>query len=266
MSLDLLQAFYRERRLIIFIGAGVSLSIQPPNAHGTFPSWEGLVNKAADMLTFSDPDLLRARGTDLQILEYYRLRNGGDVSPLTAWLIRTMDVDEATLHTAPIYAELAAMEHVSLIYTTNYDDFIERALRTHGKSVTVIAKETDADYSQRADFEVVKFHGDWNNPSRMVITDSDYYARLDFRDVMDRRFSGDLLNRAVLFLGYSFRDPNIAYLFSSLKDRRLPSFITVADPADFEYRLFRARNIEVEGITRFHEAEGIAQLLRSIRE
>jgi hypothetical protein len=40
--------------------------------HG--PSWRELVDKAAELIGADDPELLRMRGSDLQILEYLRIK------------------------------------------------------------------------------------------------------------------------------------------------------------------------------------------------
>ena len=102
--------------------------------------------------------------------------------------------------------------------------------------------------------DVVKFHGDWNHPDRMVLSESHYEERLGLNTPIDYRFRADILGRAALFLGYSFRDPNVAYLFRRMNDElnALPTslagrraYIVVANPSHFELRLFAARNIEV---------------------
>ena len=122
--------------------------------------------------------------------------------------------------------------------------------------------------------EIIKFHGDWNHPDRMVLTESDYERRMAFSEPMDLRLWSDLLNRSVLFLGYSFRDPNVAYLFRQVKERfeRLPNtssgrraYIVVQDPSQFERRLFQERNIEVIPIDGKGRTEAVAEILNDIR-
>src|SRR5580693_1611620 len=87
---------------------------------------------------------------------------------------------------------------------------------------------------------------------KTVQVGSDYESRMEFTGPMDRRLWSDLLNRSLLFLGYSFRDPNVAYLFRQVKERfeKLPNtnsgrraYIVVQDPSQFERRLFQERNI-----------------------
>jgi hypothetical protein len=109
----------------------------------------------------------------------------------------------------------------------------------------------------------------------MVLSESDYEKRLRFAEVEDQRLKSDMLGRALLFLGYSFRDWNVSYLFRLVNDQfgDLPSaptgrraYITVSDPSDFEYELFRARNIEVLPIRRLAMTEDIVDLLKGLTQ
>jgi hypothetical protein len=108
----------------------------------------------------------------------------------------------------------------------------------------------------------------------MVMTESQYERRMELKDAMDLRLWSDLLNRSVLFIGYSFRDPNVAYLFRQMADRfkSLPNttsgrraYIVVQDPSKFERRLFEARNIAVLPVDGRTRTQGIADLLNQVR-
>ena len=44
-----------------------------------------MINQAAELLGATRPELLRLRGSDLQILEYFKILKGG-LAPLTNWL------------------------------------------------------------------------------------------------------------------------------------------------------------------------------------
>ena len=54
---------------------------------------------------------------------------------------------------------------------------------------------------------MVKFHGDFNTPDQMVLSESQYMDRMRLENPMDFKLRADILGRAVLFIGYSFRDP-----------------------------------------------------------
>ena len=269
-----LRSLYRDGRLLPFIGAGVSASV-----HWTEdavirrgPAWSELVEQAARELGFGNPQLIRARGTDLQILEYFKLTHCG-YSLLINWLVRNMNPPEAAISVSPIHNELAAMVKCGIFYTTNFDDFIERSFTLHRRQHSAVAIEAQMRTEQGVT-EIVKFHGDWNHPDFMVLTESDYERRMAFNTAMDLRLWSDLLNRSVLFIGYSFRDPNVAYLFRQVKDRfaELPNtssgrraYIIVQEPSRFERRLFQERNMEVIPIDSRNPTEAVAELLNEIR-
>ena len=160
----------------------------------------------------SDPNLLRLRGTDLQILEYFKIVKG-NLAPLTNWLSREFaSATDDDILASPIHAELVKLDRCSVYYTTNYDDFIERALKKGGRQPHITSNELSISHD-RSLIEVVKFHGDFNNPEQMVLSESHYMDRMRLESPMDFKLRADILGRAVLFIGYSFRDQNVDYIF-----------------------------------------------------
>ena len=274
MTVPELRSLYRDGRLLPFVGAGVSASVKwrDGDQERRGPTWDELVRRAAYELGFEDVQLVRARGTDLQILEYFRLQFSG-YARLTNWLVRQMVPPDDALRESAIHSELVKMEKCSVIYTTNFDDFIERSFKLNHRPHKAVAIEEQM-RTDNGIAEVVKFHGDWNHPDRMVLTESDYEKRMEFKTPMDLRLWSDLLNRSILFLGYSFRDPNIAYLFRQVRERfaQLPNstygyraHIVVPEPSHFEKRLFQERNIEVITIDSHDLTTQVATLLNDIR-
>jgi hypothetical protein len=244
-------------------------------------SWRELVDQAARMLGFEDPELVRARGDDLQILEYFRIKKHQEFAELRNWFYEEIHAPDEALRNSPIHAALAKLERCHLFYTTNYDDFLERSFAIHGRQCSAVAVEAHIAEVLKSrsrgqaigDCEIVKFHGDLSNPSRMVLSESDYEKRLRFAEVEDQRLKSDMLGRALLFIGYSFRDWNVSYLFRLVNDQfgDLPSaptgrraYIAVSAPSDFEYELFRARNIEVLPIRRLSMTEDIVEILKEL--
>lgn len=250
---DDLKRLCRAGRLIPFVGAGVSQSVQwkegGEDRHGI--SWKELVDGAAKILGFDMPDLLRVRGTDLQILEYFRIRK--NAAFLTNWLTSQMRPPDDALLSSRIHNALAKLDQCSVFYTTNFDDFLERSFSLFGHKIKVIAGEEDMGPPNK-EKEIIKFHGDFNHPAQMVLSERDYERRLAFNSPMDLRLRSDMLGRAILFIGYSFRDSNVAYLFRLVHEQlqSLPAttsghraYILVPDPSDFENQLFAARKLYV---------------------
>jgi hypothetical protein len=268
-----LRRLYREGRIIPFIGAGASMAVQwtVEGESRSGPSWRQLVDKATELIGADDPELLRMRGSDLQILEYLRIKRDS-MQPLINWLHASMRPKDDDLRRSVLHQALASLQSCRLIYTTNYDDFIERAMKLHGRSVVAIAAEHDLS-QLLAETQVVKFHGDFNRPETMVLSERDYERRMRLEDAMDLKLRSDVLGRALLFVGYSFRDANIAYLFrlvtehfgdlpQSFAGRR--AYIIYSNPSDFEQQLFHARNIQVVPTSGRDQAGAAATVLHAM--
>lgn len=261
-----LKNVYNEGRLLPFIGAGISMSVTW-TVGGDIrrgPSWEQLVDRASCFLGFNDPDLLRVRGSDLQILEYFKLINGNNHAQLTNWLVKELQPPDSALKDSLIHKGLSDLKKCNTFYTTNFDNFLEDSFTLIGRNNRVIVKEQDMCKAHNRECEIIKFHGDLNNPDMLVLSEADYEKRLTLSTELDYRFISDLLNRTVLFLGYSFRDPNVAYLFRKINDQFVnnkgyhepKAYIVVQNPSKFEKTLFKSRNIEIisadtENLTNF---------------
>lgn len=271
---DGLKRRYREGRVIPFIGAGVSMSVhwEKDGELKRGPSWSELVERATQLLGFDSPELARVRGTDLQILEYFKSTNAGHTGKLTNWLSQHMTPPDTAITDAPILSALVSLKRCRLYYTTNYDDFIERAFKLHGRLHQVVAIEAQMSVDGGA-AEIIKFHGDLDHPDKIVLTESDYERRLALRSALDRRFMSDLLGRVVLFVGYSFSDPNVSYLFRLFTNDRIDesgslsgqrAYIILCEPSDFERQLFEARNIEVISVGSHDLEQQIAAVLEEM--
>jgi len=237
------------------------------------PSWSELVDHACKIIGVSEPDLLRLRGNDLQILEYFRTLKGG-FAELTNWLSTEFShAEDGDILNCPIHRSLVKLERCRLFYTTNYDNFLERALRANGRETQVTSSELNINHRRTID-EVVKFHGDFNDPQNMVLSETQYLSRMRFEAAMDFKMRSDILGRAVLFIGYSFRDPNVNYLFHVVDQlfSKLPdsysgrrAYIVLPEPSEFERRLFHARNIEVIPIYSADLTKAVGGLLDEMR-
>src|SRR6266516_2026412 len=269
-----LRRLYRQRRVLPFVGAGASRSVTWPagTEERRGPSWNELVDEAARMLGVENTALLRMRGSNLQILEYFRLKHG-TLAKLTNWLTSQMNAADAAIGASALHRALADLAECRIFYTTNFDDFLETALRMHGREVDVTSAEINVSFDH-ARTQVIKFHGDFNTPDQMVMSESDYYRRMAFEHPMDLKLRSDLLGRTILFIGYSFSDPNVSYLFHVLQRmlNELPdsfggrrAYIILPDPSDFERRLFDARNIEVIATSGAEKIAGVCEALSQMQ-
>lgn len=241
--LDLLAREIRDRRVILFVGAGLS---QPLG----LPSWGQLIKHMAEELAF-DPDVLVGPGADyLQVAEFYKLRKG-NIGELRSWMDRNWSVSAERLRDSKLHKQIIDLGF-PIIYTTNFDNNLERAFELHGKKVSKIASVVDIADAKADIPHVVKFHGDFSDDSSLVITETDYFERLEFESPLDLRLRSDVLGRTILFVGYSLKDMNLRLLLYKLKrtwdgtayaKRRPRSYIFLLRPDAVQEEVLESRGV-----------------------
>lgn len=204
--MDELIASYRENNVILFVGAGVSKNLG-------LPTWSELVNHIADELGY-DPEVYKSFGDSLALAEYYRLKTGG-IGPLRSWMDTNWHSSKVDLQGSEIH-KLIAKSKFPMVYTTNYDRWLERSYELYGKKYTKIASVSDIAKIKDGVTQVIKFHGDFDNDDTIVLDESSYYERLEFETPLDIKLRSDVLGKSVLFIGYSLTDVNLRFLFYKL--------------------------------------------------
>ncbi|WP_353642486.1 SIR2 family protein [Mesorhizobium sp. WSM2239] len=223
----------RERKAILFVGAGVSRSVG-------LPSWETLIDHIASELGLNER---RAENgvNHLTLAEYYRLKKGS-LGALRSWMDRNWSVSRSEVEKSVLHRLIVTLDF-PIIYTTNYDRNLEVAFEILGKEFVKVANARDVARAREGVAQIVKFHGDFDDDDSLVLTETDYYDRLSFDSPLDIKFRADALGRTILFIGYSLSDLNIRLLLHRLwqtwkhsgyaKDRPL-SFVFMArrDPIE----------------------------------
>ena len=216
---------YKSKRLILFVGAGVSMSLG-------LPSWSQLISHVAEELGF-DPDIFKTFGGDLTLAEYYRITKG-QIGPLRSWMDREwhgngIDIAGSRAH------EIIAKSKLDLIYTTNYDRWLERAFDHYGRNYSKIVNVGDLATKDLSETQIVKFHGDFDDDDTIVLDETSYFERLAFESPLDIKFRSDVLGKSVLFIGYSLTDINVRYLFYRLSHTWKDSSKGIAQPTSFVF-------------------------------
>jgi hypothetical protein len=197
----------RDRNLILFVGAGVSRALG-------LPSYEGLVDALAAELEY-DPDIFRTLGDHLVLAEYY-VAEKGSLGDLRSRLDREWHSDDIDLGASRLHQLIVELD-APLIYTTNYDNWIERAYDRAGHPYDRIVTVGDLRKLNNGATQIIKFHGDFSNDESIVLAEDSYFKRLDFEGPLDIRFRADSLGRTILFLGYSLADLDVRYLLYRLQ-------------------------------------------------
>lgn len=205
--LESLAASIRERRAILFAGAGLSMIVG-------LPSWRDLIDHMGKELGVDDEEFF-SRGTNYQILaEYYRLKQGS-IGPLRSWMDRNWRVAEDKIRKSRVHELIIGLDF-PLIYTTNYDRNLEKAYDIWKKPYVKIVNARDVAKIREGVPQIVKFHGDFDDDNSLVIAETDYFNRLSFDSPLDIKFRADALGKTILFIGYSMSDTNIRLLLHRL--------------------------------------------------
>jgi hypothetical protein len=205
-TLNRLRQQVKDRRAIPFIGAGFSFNLH-------LPSWDALLDYLASELDY-DPKVFRVEGDNLQLAEYYLLKRN-HIGPLRSTLDRwfndsRIDIRKSEQH--KLLVDLGA----PIIYTTNYDNWIERAHEVHGKQFRKVVTIDDMGDPSDDITQIIKFHGDFSSDESLVLAESHYFDRLALESALDVRLLSDMIGRSLLFIGYSFQDINMRYMWHRL--------------------------------------------------
>nr|WP_251047698.1 SIR2 family protein [Planococcus sp. ISL-110] len=150
-----------------------------------------------------------------------------------------------------IYREIIKLDF-PVIYTTNFDRWLEYAYDHYGKEYTKITNVADMTLTENNKTQIIKFHGDFDDDSSIVLTESSYFNRLDFETSLDIKLRSDSLEKSILFIGYSLSDINIRYMLYKLHHQwkaskyehlRPKSYIFLTDPNPVREAILNERGI-----------------------
>jgi len=204
--MDTLIGSIKRRNVVLFVGAGVSINLG-------LLSWKALISKMAEDLGF-EPERFSTFGDYLALAEYYKIKTGS-LGGLRSWMDRTWHSDAVDIGQSEVH-RLIVENEFPIIYTTNYDRWLETAFDFYQRPYSKITNVTDLVRIREGATQIVKFHGDFDDDRSLVLDESSYFERLEFESPLDIKLRSDVLARSVLFIGYSLSDVSLRYLFYKL--------------------------------------------------
>jgi hypothetical protein len=279
-----------DGRLIPLLGAGVNLSGRPSGASWEIGSYDSLPSggELASYLAshFDYPAADPQHVADLvRVAQYVAVMEGP--GPLYEQLRRVFDGDYEPSPVHRLFASLPATlrrqqgtTNYQLLVTTNYDDVLERALRSAGEEFDVVSYIAEGDargkfFHLRPNGEVVlievpnrygelnleqrtvvlKIHGavdriDEERDSFVITEDHyiDYLTRTDIAKLVPATLTAKLQRSHFLFLGYSMRDWNLRVILHRIwGQQRLKynSWAVQLDPEPIDRRYWSTRGVEI---------------------
>jgi len=221
-----------------------------------------------------DPMVFKAHGGLPELAEYYRLKKTS-LGHLRSWMDRSWHKNEERVDSSDIHRAIVDLQF-QIIYTTNYDRWLEIAFQRRGKSFVKIANVGDFTKIRDGVPQIVKLHGDFEDDASLVLTETSYFERLAFESPLDIKLRSDSIGRPLLFIGYGFSDMNIRYLQykldrmwsnSAYSSSRPKSFMFLARPNPVQEAILDQRGILPVVSESDDPAQGLTAFLkRLVRE
>ena len=235
----------KQRKVMLFVGSGISASVD-------LPTWGSLISTLGEKQGF-DKELFSCYGDNMMLAEYAD-KDGGVYKELNNQFdidLKHNSVIRDKLIKSEIYEKLLELDF-PIIYTTNYDHLIETYYEHKGKQCEVIKTIDDMSLAPSGVTRIMKFHGDLETEQEIVLSESQYFKRMDFQHFMDIQLQADMLRYKVLFLGYSLSDINIKLLLYLARKRNntirksvneCNSYIFTATPNQVQKEVFEKNGI-----------------------
>lgn len=252
-------------QVIPFVGAGISMALG-------LPSYGALIHELGDHVGF-DGSIFEGLGDYLTLAEYYHLEKDG-LLELQRHLQLKWKKSQKEVLASPVHRALVALK-CKLIYTTNFDGFIEQAHRGLNQRYRTIRSAKDLVDLPDDRVHIVKLHGDLSSPSTMVFTETSYFERLSFEAPLDVKLRADVLGKSLLFIGYSLSDINIRYLLFRLQrqwekevkpELRPKAYVFMGRPNQVLSRVLDKRGVEPIVADTTNESESLADFLTALRQ
>ncbi len=195
----------KKRELVVFAGAGISTE-----------------NRLVLPFTFAE-DLSGVLGYENEELPSFptlmqefedRFGRRSLLEEIHRRLSKIRSFPELDRKASAFHRQLSALFPIREIFTTNWDTYFEREC---GAQPFVTAE--DWAFWRSAKRRVFKLHGSIDNPASLVATTHDYKRchRALGRGVLGAHLRSILATKTVLFVGYSFGDPDFAAIYGLLR-------------------------------------------------
>lgn len=176
-----------------------------------------------------------------------------------------------TTHVQPTAAHRAlARLPISLVFTANFDDLLERSFRDAGKGVEVIVRDSSIPFLRGAQdtVNVVKLYGDLGQPDTVTLARQQYDGFFLQRPQMVKLLETTLASADTLYLGWSGSDPYFKLVFGELLARfggmLRPGYAVQFEVSDAQRDELRRRQIRVVELPSGDRTAQVAGWLESL--
>jgi CheY-like chemotaxis protein len=244
-----------------FVGAGLSIG-------AGLPGWYDLIAELSARIGYELPPAKWATGDALiDAAQAYVNKQG-----LNALISHLKDrLDTTSVQPTATHRALARLP-ISLVFTANFDDLLERAFRDVGKRVEVVVRDSSIPFMRRGPgvVNIVKLYGDLDQPDTIALARQQYESYFLQRPQMVKLLEVELARSDMLYLGWSGSDPYFKLVFGELLSRfgqmMRPGYAVLFDVTDAQRDELARRQIRAVGLPAGDRTASLAAWLAGLED
>lgn len=233
---------FLENRVIPIVGAGFSRNADIPEGL-SMPEWNGLGKLAADEIT----DYIY-NNNPIEALSYYEELYSR--TKLVELIMNGLHYEEVT--NPGVAYEAFCKLFTGTICTTNFDLLLETEMSNLGRQFSIIATPDRLAVGGRDECKIIKLHGDFNHPERMVITERDYDTFIVDNPILTTYVANLFITNTMLLVGYSLDDNDFRSIWQVINNRlgkmAQPAYCIMVNASKDKAATYGRRNVNVINI------------------
>lgn len=197
-----------NNRVVPFVGAGFSKNADIPE-NLSIPDWNELGKLVAAEINDYEYD-----NNPIDALSYYESLYSR--AKLVEFLMRALNVGK--IKPGDTYTAFCKL-FTGTICTTNFDFLLEEEMNALHRPISTVVTEDRLTINTPDESRILKLHGDFNHPDRMIITEHDYDMYLENNPIFATYISNLFINNTMLLIGYSLDDSDFRSLWQIINKR-----------------------------------------------
>lgn len=227
-----------NNRVIPFVGAGFSKNADIPKGL-LMPDWNELGKLAADEIEDYMYD-----NSAIDALSYYE--DLYSRTKLVEFLMKELHFGK--IQPGATYKAFCDL-FTGTICTTNFDSLLEDTMTLLHRPVSVVATKDRLTIGNKDESKVIKLHGDFNHPDRMVITENDYDMYIERNPIFVTYIANLFITNTMLLIGYSLDDDDFRGIWQIINSRlgnmTQPAYCVMVNAPQEKIARYHRRNIRV---------------------
>lgn len=227
-----------NNRVIPFVGAGFSKNADIP-AGLSMPDWNEIGKLVASEIIGYDYD-----NNAIDALSYYE--DLYSRTKLVEFLMKELHFGK--IQPGATYKAFCEL-FTGTICTTNFDSLLEDEMILLHRPVSVIVTKDRLTIGNTDESKIIKLHGDFNHPDKMVITENDYDMYIERNPIFATYIANLFITNTMLLIGYSFDDNDFRGIWQIINSRlgnmTQPAYCVMVNASQEKIARYRRRNIRV---------------------